>query len=514
LVFAGLLLLPAAEAVAACSGSGTTWSCTAGTTITEVNKAYQSGTDPVTITMAAGAYSWTAGGEYIILSNTKGLTLQCASPRACKVQHGAGYLLYMDTLSGDNRKTYRMTGFDIWGGTQSVVWFYAGSGSATMHNCRIDNNTIRDMDPVSAPVAIMLGGGGAGKFKCLIDNNTFSGTVNFAALKYLGPGNPDLYPSSVRGTADNVFLEDNIFNFATAGNLGLGCIDVWWAGSVVARYNDSTNCLWTAHGVSHNTTVNFEFYKNTLRRTRGSGDWAHGQRLFHHQGSGEMLVWGNTFASDEALSGAAMVLTHYRSASPADAGYAEATGRCNGTSSRDGNRSLGYPCWMQPGRAPAGGSPIYGTLSPVYVWMNVDNTTGGRVHIWAEDLWAGPPLVSDHVKENRDFYNAVSKDAQTSSSTPFNGATGMGFGAVARRPATCTTNSSEAGGGVGYWATDQGEWDAEHGGPDGQLYRCSATNTWTLHYQPYQYPHPLRGAEPAQTVAKPRAPIGLTVKPQ
>ena len=59
----------------------------------------------------------------------------------------------------------------------------------------------------------------------------------------------------------------------------------------------------------------------------------------------------------------------------------------------------------------------------------------------------------------------------------------MGFGTLANRPTTCTTNSLEPGGGVGYFATDQGA--------SGTLYRCSATNTWTVHYTPYAYPHPL-----------------------
>jgi hypothetical protein len=91
--------------------------------------------------------------------------------------------------------------------------------------------------------------------------------------------------------------------------------------------------------------------------------------------------------------------------------------------------------------------------------------------------------VSDHVKPDRDYYNAVSAAAQTSPTSPFNGTTGMGFGTLANRPSTCTTNALESGGGVGYFATDQGA--------QGTLYRCSATNTWTVWYTPFAYPHPL-----------------------
>ena len=276
-------------------------------------------------------------------------------------------------------------------------------------------------------------------------------------------------------------LEDNVYNFTNASDLGSGCVDIWEAGALVFRYNNVTNCLVTAHGVTHGTTVNFELYGNTLKRTANSGDWTDGTRLFHHQGSGEMLLWGNTFVAASSLSGSALSITHYRSATPAVAGYSTSLGRCDGTQARDGNRAaFGYPCWLQPGRAPSGGSPVYGTLSPIYAWMNV-NQSSGKVAVSIDNPWgATNPSVSDHIKPDRDYYDAASASAQTSPSSPFNGTTGMGFGTLANRPTTCTTNSLESGGGVGYWATDTKT-----------LYRCSATNTWTDHYKPYAYPHPL-----------------------
>ncbi len=100
----------------------------------------------------------------------------------------------------------------------------------------------------------------------------------------------------------------------------------------------------------------------------------------------------------------------------------------------------------------------------------------------------GGSLVDDHLKADRDYYNAVSASEQSSPTAPFDGTTGMGFGTLANRPPTCTTNDLEEGGGVGYFATDDG--------PDGTLYRCSATDTWTVWYRPYAYPHPLVSGEP------------------
>ncbi|HJT68698.1 MAG TPA: hypothetical protein VJ731_00785, partial [Terriglobales bacterium] len=50
-------------------------------------------------------------------------------------------------------------------------------------------------------------------------------------------------------------------------------------------------------------------------------------------------------------------------------------------------------------------------------------------------------------------------------------------------PTLSVLSQDQGRGGVGYFATDQG--------PQGTLYTCSALNTWTVHYVPYTYPHPL-----------------------
>lgn len=103
-------------------------------------------------------------------------------------------------------------------------------------------------------------------------------------------------------------------------------------------------------------------------------------------------------------------------------------------------------------------------LDPIYAF---ENRTNGTL----------TPVNSRYptVQENRDYYN------QTAS---FDGTVGVGVGTLADRPKTCTP-------GVAYWATDQGEWNSSHDGADGQLYICTAPNTWSLHYKPYTYPHPL-----------------------
>ena len=43
-----------------------------------------------------------------------------------------------------------------------------------------------------------------------------------------------------------------------------------------------------------------------------------------------------------------------------------------------------------------------------------------------EDLGGSPDYVSNHEQANRDYYNEVSASAQTSTTSPFNGTSGMG----------------------------------------------------------------------------------------
>jgi hypothetical protein len=141
-------------------------------------------------------------------------------------------------------------------------------------------------------------------------------------------------------------------------------------------------------------------------------------------------------------------------------------------------------CIDQPGRGGAGAtllsrstpSPtgwVNEPLDPVYEWG--DTVTG---------TLAGLIVGSDTYKviANRDFYYQ---------NPSFDGTSGTGTGTLADRPPTCTPR-------VAFWAKD-----ANSG--KGELYVCTATNTWTASYTPYTYPHPL------QTATSIAAPKNLTV---
>src|SRR4029077_8475400 len=134
--------------------------------------------------------------------------------------------------------------------------------------------------------------------------------------------------------------------------------------------------------------------------------------------------------------------------------------------------SQGYPCTHQPGRVWSG------ALAPLYGWNNRETHANTVV-----DLVAETDGVTTFVAPNRDIFT------EPSPAGSFNGTVGVGFGTLAARPATCTHSNATfptlpadgTNGGVGYFATDVGS--------QGTLYRCSATNTWTVQYAPYTYPH-------------------------
>ncbi len=109
------------------------------------------------------------------------------------------------------------------------------------------------------------------------------------------------------------------------------------------------------------------------------------------------------------------------------------------------------------------GRPSQQSLMPAYAWNNkrADGTTEVPFHVINDS--------QNHVKANRDYYNFTSA---------FDSTSGVGRGLLSARPATCTVNTA-------YFATNDG--------PLGTLYKCTATNTWTKHFEPYTCPHPLAG---------------------
>ena len=286
------------------------------------------------------------------------------------------------------------------------------------------------------------------------------------------------------GTANAVYIENNHFISNKAERKLF--VDLTHSGKYVVRYNTFVNGWILAHGLQTDSmrgTRHWEIYGNAFSTPTTSYNAAIALL------SGTGVVFNNDFTGVGSFL-PVMEFGHERSNAAIGA-----AGRCDGTSGWDGNLdATGWPCrdqigtstdaslWSSSATLPA---PVQ-TLAPAYVWSLLDN--GALKN----------PAVSHnaptHIRENRDYYryNTTSCAAGGASCTA-----GVGCGTLTNRPATCTP-------GVAYWATNQSCTDmtsmvgANPSTPiSGTLYKCTAPNTWTVHYTPYTYPHPLRsGVQP------------------
>jgi hypothetical protein len=298
--------------------------------------------------------------------------------------------------------------------------------------------------------------------------------------------------AGLAGTVNNLFIEDNVFDNQDMSNAGAAAVDGSGGVAWVVRNNSFRNGRIEHHGYYSGQSgyMNSEVYGNTviLDHVSAGVSYLQGERAIKHQGSGEWIVFNNTItAATPHASG--LVFQNYRSS-------ADWPPACNGTDPQDGNRSpnssyYGYPCNGQLGR------DVNHQLRPMYFWNNKWSDSGATISPNYSGAGAND-YGSFHLLINRDFF-VGGVTAQTSKTSPFNGTAGMGFGLLTNRPTTCTPGPEplDAGyGGVGYFATDTNT-----------LYHCSAINTWSVHYQPYSYPHPLTvGGTPP-----PQAPRGLRV---
>ncbi len=488
---------------AACSGSGTTWICTAGSTASEINSAINLASDGAVITLHVGTYS----GRGIQLSGRNGVTVICQSTGGCTMT-GSDAVFEINGCPAARTNLMRISGFNFTTAGNNKIWVYCTSDITKL---RLDHLTFTSIGPGNLAIFIGEGGGGPpfadrGKVYGVVDHITCqSPSHNFVCLHNTSGG--DRWTAGNAGSAHALFFEDSVCDFGTRSDFAKSCIDNWRAHTMVLRFNTVRGSNLRAHSYCHYGPEVMEIYGNTISTESVShpGAWD-----IHLQGSGEQMVWGNVVSPKGTGSLAPIATQSYRSNSSnlpqgACTVIADGTRTGSGTpdSPADGNRSptstyYGYPYWHQPGRDGEG------RLKPMYSFLN--RARGGAIaHLVVNNsgTWTGSQAncantdtsrVNCHLQLNRDLYQET---------TSFTGASGVGVGTLASRPATCTPTpeSTDTGnGGVGYWATDQGSWNqsasnprgVQFNGTDGVLYRCSATNAWTVAYTPYTYPHPLQ----------------------
>ncbi len=476
----GISLLAPMSAEAACGGSSPN-RVAASASRTDVNDCVVAAASGDTITVPAGSATWSSAigvAKNVAIVGSGATSTLITSSADCFVIHlgfttrisGFGFTncTISSTDAPASGATFRIDHNRFTSASWRENLFTGGCQTPMRHPTGlIDNNTFHNYR-----VAVIYGS------NCLVSEGSYQHQL-WAQAPPIGSGTGIIY------------IEDNTID----GNVHQNWVDGNQGARWVGRFNTISGTTYMeVHSVqgSNRAVQWWELYKNT--QTKPAADFY--PLAYIRGGSG--MVWGNRVSSVFE----AILMNNVRSCrDPGDG-----VGKCTGTSNWDQNTSgmSGYACRDQIGRCRdttqwVPGSAYAQPITPPYFWDNIKGTStqyGVVVDAGEPCSGAGGDLNSAHLVENRDWYTQ---------NTSFNGTTGVGMGPLASRPSACTA-------GVAYWATDQGEWNSRHPGADGQLYKCTATNTWSLHYTPYAYPHPLQvgGVLPP---SPPTAPSNLTVAP-
>lgn len=429
-----------------------------------------------TVTIPAGTYSWGVGGTSITIP--AGVTLQGA---------GSGSTVI-------NMSTASPTGYGsalVWLAADSTLKGMTFNGPDT-NNCPLINtgsaNDWRITDIVytqytgRASYFVNIVNGTRG----LIDNCSIMGGAGNSELVFMrGPTNAWDADHTIGG-ADNVFIEDCTFSGS-----GYVCDANSNARMVVRNCTITGGIKVDGHGVWSNSPANsvrnMEVYRNIWTVTTGT--WT----AIEIRGGGGM-VFDNIANAASGSNTAWFFLTEY------------GVFNNNGAFTPNYQTAYDYPIRDQIGRGKYStpGDWTTATSEPMYLWNNVKGgadwpfsyKTISQASIDRYQTQTGDGEATfgweDVIQADRDYFKHTVGGS-------FDGSSGVGRGTASAMNAITPSET-----GVGFWVTDEGEWDSTNGAtPDGRLYRWNGS-AWELHYTPYQYPHPLRSG-----VATPDDPSGL-----
>lgn len=357
---------------------------------TDIQAAIDTANEGDFVRVPAGHCTWTTPGDNqpSVRIYQKGITLWGAGIDQTVITDGTTAEwnetpIRVDGLAG---KPFRITGFTFIGnGVNDSFPTIMVSGDSK--SWRIDHIEFED-----AKRAISTSGQTYG----VIDHCTFSNhsyDINYQAINISSNDAVWQLPLAL-GTTEAVYIEDNLFDYSRFGNT----VDGHIGARFVFRHNTLNGTYIEAHGFCCNLsrgTFSYEIYENTITGT--SGNWV----PFSLRG-GTGVVFDNTVNGTFGLPQVQV----YNDRSCPDRPW---QGVCDGTSPVDGNQeSNGYPCRDQIGRStdlPEGQQ----TLEPLYEWGNFYN--GADM-----DIVLNPGMcaqMADHIQENRDFYNDLTRPGYT-----------------------------------------------------------------------------------------------------
>lgn len=140
----------------------------------------------------------------------------------------------------------------------------------------------------------------------------------------------------------------------------------------------------------------------------------------------------------------------------------------------------------------AGGVNFWQDREPLLAWggSGTGNHDTPLVTDYGGSDCTSPPSSSTFITNDADYFKADAVNCVAG------GACTGGIGSGTSLPTTCTPTA--AGRGPFFWKTNEGSWnsntDANFYTGQGRLYECTASNTFTLVYTPYPYPHTLATA--------------------
>lgn len=480
-------------AEAACTGSSPTWTSTADRA--SVNTCVTNASSGDTINVTAGTATWSTP---ITLSSSKDVSIIGATVVTCTGTQASctatdntvltctSVCFGINTAASHRVSGFRMTIADTFDG-------FTGSQNLSKH-FRFDHNHVVGTD--SFTQMWVRGGSNGVHPQGVFDHNLFENVAvrPIGSDWQLDDGAPNARAQHVLWAqvitpgenGERVFIEYNHFKHDGAG---IQSSDSNYGGRYVFRFNliDSgfhNSEVHGSQGENRGSQVT-EIYKNNFSASEASGD---GGTTNFRGGTG--MIWGNLQAFAQAYG---IDFTVDRSEYDEVAGNFGTFKEC-GVGGADGNSpsgvdqqtggANGWRCRDQVGiwydtvqwqsNPPDGSFTAWNQVTrPVYVWLNL--TGGSPMSITVNNIGD----VASKIVVNREFYC----DAGFTSSC----ANGVRTGTIGAIPATCTV-------GMGYWATNEGEWDSTNGATaDGRLYKCTSTDTWALYYTPYTYPHPWAG---------------------
>jgi len=485
LSIACILFLEASTTWAACTGSSPTWSCDFASVDNLVNHNTPAGfqrNDTVNVTAGSVSISSSLqltkgvnllgpGAANLTITWTGGTGINAelidVEPDSTTIANGDNIKIDGFTLDANNIDVF--TNIDI--GTGGGI-----NGTKAWCCIIITNNVIKNGGSTQ-------GAGNAGiytalgQIRGLIAKNTFD-RIDMWIRTYgaddVGEWNNSAYYNFAFGSSDNLFAEDNTIKYSssfTSADNNEGMTFSGQSGRLVMRFNtyDATNDNtvggrehWDIHGFQNwngsansgqTGTMISEYYDNSMVNETGNPNV---YRWMNFRGSW-LMMFDNTFTGGSTPT---IEVNQYDAS------------------------STGCPGMISPTVTPA--NPI---VNNAYSFHNLVNGT-------LTPMTAGSIGNQCGTGENGAGSAGLAGGWWTQHAT-FTGATGIGRGIKSSMPATCTT-------GVGFWVTDEGSWNKKlAANTSGRFYKCTSTNTWTLYYTPYTYPHPLQGTAVPITLKSP-----------